>query len=268
MRLSESRRIAAWCWYGLLWGVTLMANAALLSLLPLCLGWAAWRSGRVKQAFAAVAVVLLCCVPWTIRNYEVFHAFVPLRSVLGLQLWVGNNPDAKAMWLGGQHPIHETAEREKYVRMGELAYMQEKKRNAIAYIVSHPGHELELIGGRFVMFWSGGAEHPLDDFVRDHSAWFRYVLIFNLCASLGALAGIILVFIRRNQYAFLLAAGPVVFPLAYYMTLSLPRYRHPIDPTLMLLLAFAMRVTYLRLRSAPGQPGRDRLRSRNPLPRR
>jgi hypothetical protein len=268
LRLPESRRITTWCWYGLLWGVTLMANAALLSLLPLCLGWAAWRSRNAKHALAATAVAVLCCAPWTIRNYEVFHAFVPLRSVLGLQLWVGNNPDAKVMWLGGQHPIHETAEREKYVEMGEIAYMREKKQNAIAYIVAHPVREIQLIGGRFVMFWSGGAEHPIDDFIRDHSAWFRYVLIFNLIASVCATAGIVLLFVRRNQYAFPLAVGPVVFPLAYYMTLSLPRYRHPIDPTLMLLSGAAIRATYLKLRSKPAQPETNRPQSRNPPPQR
>ncbi len=217
----------------------------------------------------ASAVVVLCCLPWTVRNYEVFHAFVPLRSVLGLQLWVGNNPDATVQWLGGQHPIHETAEREKYVAMGEIAYMREKKRNAIAYIFSHPGHEAELIGGRFAMFWSGGAEHPIDDFIRDHSLWFRYVLIFNLCASVGALAGIVLLFLRRNEYAFPLAVGPLVFPLAYYMTLSLPRYRHPIDPTLMLLLAFAIwrgvaRITSPKPQSVPARPETGRQQSRNP----
>jgi len=31
-----------------------------------------------------------------------------------------------------------------------------------------------------------------------------------------------------------------VFPFAYYLTLALPRYRHPIDPTLMLLTAVAI----------------------------
>jgi hypothetical protein len=268
LRLPESRRIAGWCWYGLLWAVTLMANAALLSLLPLCLAWAAWRSHETKRACAAAAVVVLCCVPWTIRNYEVFHAFVPLRSVLGLQLWVGNNPDAKPMWLGGQHPIHETAEREKYVEMGEIAYMRQKKQNAIAYIFSHPAREAELIGGRFVMFWSGGAEHPIDDFMHDRSAWFRYVLIFNVCASVGAFAGIVAMFLSRNKYALPVAIGPIVFPLAYYMTLALPRYRHPIDPTMMLLFAFALRATYLRLQSAPAQPETGRPRSRSPLPQR
>jgi len=175
-----------------------------------------------------------------VRNYEVFHTFVPLRSVLGLQLWVGNNPDAKVVWLGEQHPIHDTAEREKYVQMGEIAYMKEKKDNAMDYIFTHPANELRLISGRFTMFWSGGSPDPVGDFLRSPSAWFRFVLIFNLCAAAGAAAGIAMLFARRSVYAFPLAIGPLVFPCAYYMTLSLPRYRHPIDPTLMLLLAYGV----------------------------
>jgi hypothetical protein len=238
LQLPEARRQSTWIWYGVLWGMALMANASLLSLLPFCLVWAAWRSGRAKWALMAAGVVALCCVPWTIRNYAVFHTFVPLRSVLGLQLWVGNNPDAKVVWLGEQHPIHDTAERDRYVQMGEIAYMREKREKALAYMFSHPGHEAELIWGRLVMFWSGGTPHPFDDFIRSKSVWFRYVLIFNLVAAFGALAGITVLFLKRNAYAIPLAAGPLVFPFAYYLTLSLPRYRHPIDPTLMLLLAY------------------------------
>lgn len=241
LRLPDSRRARHWCFYGLLWGLALMANVTLLALLPFCLAWAAWRTGNAAKLTAiAAGTVLLCCVPWTARNYRVFHTFVPLRSILGLQLWVGNNPDAKVMWLGTQHPIHDTAEREKYVAMGEIAYMEEKRRDAIAYILSHPAREAELISGRFVMFWAGGAEHPLEDFLHSRSAWFRYVLLFNLVASGAALVGIVQLFRRRSIYAIPMAVGPLLFPLAYYMTLALPRYRHPIDPTLMLLLAFSI----------------------------
>ncbi len=276
--LPDSRRRSAWIWYGLLWGLTLMANATLLSLLPFCLGWAAWRSRKIGPALIAAGVVLLCCVPWTVRNYEVFHAFVPLRSILGLQLWVGNNPDAKVVWLGEQHPIHDTAEREKYVQMGEIAYMKEKKDGALAYIFLHPGHEAALMFGRFKMFWSGGTPNPIDDFLHSRSAWFRYVLIFNLCTALGAAAGIVLLFLRRNVYAFPLAIGPLVFPWAYYLTLSLPRYRHPIDPTLILLLGYLVwsftesagrRPTLqTKLRSSRERSERDLPQSRNRPPRR
>jgi hypothetical protein len=240
LRLADSRDRWDWVLYGLLWGVTLMANAALLSVLPFCLGWAAWRLRRWDAVWVVGLTVALCCVPWTVRNYRVFHTFVPLRSVLGLQLWVGNNPEAKVMWLGGQHPIHETAEREKYERMGEIAYMGEKRENALGYMFSHPGREAELISGRFTMFWAGGSEHPWDEFLVSKSSWFRYVLVFNLVAALGAAWGIAMLFLRRSPYAIPLAAGPVVFPLAYYLTLALPRYRHPIDPVLMLLLGYAV----------------------------
>ena len=128
-------------------------------------------------------MVILCCIPWTIRNYVVLHSLVPLRSTLGLQLWVGNNADAHVVWLGEHHPIHDNAERDHYVQMGEIAYMAEKRKNAVRYILTHPRHEAELIGGRFVMLWSGGTPHPIDDFIHNPSLWFRYVLLFNIAAG-------------------------------------------------------------------------------------
>ena len=245
LKLAGSARARDWSAYGFLWGVILMANAAVSSLLPLLLGWAAYRNWKTRLPFLrngciACVVVLLCCVPWTIRNYQVFHSFVPLRSTLGLQLWVGNNPQAHVIWLGEQHPINNTTERARYTRMGEIPYMAEKQRNAVHYMLTHPRHEAELIAGRFVMLWTGGTPHPIADFFTSRSTWFRYVLLFNLCAASAALCGIVLLFRSRNIYAFPLAAGPIVFPFAYYLTLALPRYRHPIDPTLMLLTAIAI----------------------------
>ncbi|MGA2716751.1 MAG: hypothetical protein ABSG41_26980 [Bryobacteraceae bacterium] len=248
-KLVDTTRARDWSAYGLLWGVTLMVNAAMLSLLPLLLGWAAYRNRAtglaslrktLRNTAFACGVVVLCCIPWTIRNYVVMHSLVPLRSTLGLQLWVGNNPDARVIWLGDHHPIHDSSERERYIQMGEIAYMSEKGNNAVRYILTHPRHEAELISGRFVMLWAGGATNPVGDFVQNHSAWFRYVLVFNLCAAFGALFGLVILFRRQNIYAFPLAAGPVVFPFAYYLTLAEPRYRHPIDPVLMLLMAITL----------------------------
>jgi hypothetical protein len=250
LRVREARGTGAWSAYGLLWGIVLMTNAALVSLMPFLFGWLLYARGvkagwgpaprwLAKPALAA-AIAALCCVPWTIRNYAIFHSFIPLRSVLGLQLWVGNNPRAKVIWLGEQHPINDTAERNRYIAMGEVAYMQEKRRQAVSYILGHPGREAGLIAGRFVSIWAGGTPSPIADFLRNPSLWFRYVLLFNLLAAFGALAGIIVLARARNSYAFPLAVYPLVFPWAYYLTLALPRYRHPIDPVLMLLTAVAL----------------------------
>lgn len=116
LALAESDRMRDWCAYGLLWGATLMVNATLAALLPLLLGWRAYRQQLQKRSWfgratATLAIVVLCSVPWTIRNHMVFHHFVPLRSVLGLQLWLGNNDRTQDIFRGDLHPIYNAGER-------------------------------------------------------------------------------------------------------------------------------------------------------------
>jgi 4-amino-4-deoxy-L-arabinose transferase-like glycosyltransferase len=257
LALDDSGRIRNWCAYGLLWGVALMTNATLGALLPFLLGWLTYRAYKTDprcllKAAASVVVVILCCVPWTIRNYAVFHTFVPLRSVLGLQLWLGNNDHTQDIFRGDLHPIYNSQERAHYVDVGEIAYMHEKKDEAVRYMLAHPSREAHLVFRRFISIWAGGTPYPLADFVESSSWWFRYVVAFNLLAALGALGGIIILFWRRSIYAFPVAVFPVVYPCAFYLTLSLPRYRLPVDPVVMLLCAlfvhqlFAKRTQQIR----------------------
>src|SRR5277367_1206932 len=242
---SDSQRLRGWCAYGLLWGIALMFNATLAALFPFLAGWLVYRARQEKRewfknAAAAVVIIILCCVPWTIRNYRVFHQFVPLRSVLGLQLWLGNNDQTQDIFRGDLHPIYNTPEREQYISLGELAYMQQKKQEAIAYMFSHPGREAHLILDRAISIWSGGTPYPLEDFIGTPSLRFRGILAFNLVAALGTLCGIIILFRERSPFAVPIAAFPLIYPWAYYLTLALPRYRLPIDPIVMLLLAICI----------------------------
>lgn len=238
--LPGSRRWLSWCGYGALWGLALMTNPALLSLLPFLLGWLIFREGRWARAAMALAVAALCCVPWTVRNYLVFHEFVPLRNALGLSLWIGNNEHAEDWPVGRMHPISSTAEREKYIALGETAYMQEKREEAFRFMRTHPATDVRFIRDRFVEFWSGGTPHPLADFLRFRSVEYRFILLFNLAVAAGAFAGVVWLFRMRSLYAVPLAAYVIVFPCAYYLTLAIPRYRHPIDPAVLLLTSMAL----------------------------
>jgi 4-amino-4-deoxy-L-arabinose transferase-like glycosyltransferase len=245
LALAESQRLHTWCAYGLLWGIALMFNATLAALFPFLAGWLVYRARHewresARNAAVAVAIIILCCVPWTVRNYRVFHQFVPLRSVLGLQLWLGNNDHTENVFRGDLHPIYNASEREKYIAIGEIAYMQQKKQEAISYMLSHPAREASLITYRAISIWSGGTPYPLEDFLGTPSVRFRYVLAFNLVAALGTLCGLIFLFRERSQFAVPVAAFPLIYPWAYYLTLALPRYRLPIDPIVMMLLALSM----------------------------
>jgi len=239
-------RMRHWIGYGLLWGFALMTNATFESLLPFLLGWIAYRHWKkgfepwARQAAVSVFVIILCCVPWTVRNYQVFHSLVPLRSVFGLQTWLGNNSETTPVWLGLQHPIFNSAERQKYIEMGEIAYMREKRNLAIDFVEHNPRRVLELSVLRFITVWSGGTAYPVRDFFNNHDLWFRYVLLFNIVAGIGTLTGILLLWRAHSNYTFPLAATILIYPVPYYLTLVEPRYRLPIDPLVMLLLAVSL----------------------------
>jgi hypothetical protein len=235
-----------WWVNGPLWGFTLMTTAALGAVLPFLL-W--WRRGRAALLTGLIAV--LCCVPWTVRNYLTFHSLVPLRSVMGLSLWLGNNQKADGTSTADLHPLSNSNERAHFIEVGEIAYNAEKQRLALAYMAGHPLRTLELTRRRFVAIWAGGTPRPIDDFIRNKSAWFRWVLGFNLTAAIGAAAGIVILFRRRNPLAFPVTVFPLVFPLAYYVTLAPPRYRHPIDPVLLLLTAVTIQTICENIRRRP-----------------
>jgi hypothetical protein len=245
----------AWA-YGLLWGFTLMANPTLLAVFPLLLFWLAWRDAQRSPIGAAkpigarliakpamvAAIALLCCVPWTIRNYYQMHAFVPLRSVFGLQLWLGNNDRGPAQWPGRFHPIDNSSERALYESQGEIVYMHEKMDEALVFIRSHPLQTAHSIAARIAATWTaetstGAMPHPIRDFLRAPGFWPGYVLLWNLGIPIAALAGLIALARRRNENAFPVAVYPLIFPVTYYFTLVQPRYRLPVDPVLMILAA-------------------------------
>jgi hypothetical protein len=252
MQVAKSARARDWCAYGLLWGFTLMTNPALGLLFPFLLGWAAYRLSKrealhgssrniawLKKPALAFSLAILCCVPWTVRNYAAFHRLVPLRSNFPLELYIGNNEN-----YDDKHPRYPglvTKDREtvRYFRMGETAFMDEEKRKAISFIVSHPRVELILFGDRFAAFWTGIA-NAVQNFTATDSLLARTLILCAVLSGVGALAGMIVLVRRRSEFTFPLAVYPIVFPCLYYITHTSLRYRHPIEPIVLLLSAIAL----------------------------
>ena len=247
---SESAHIRDWCGYGMLWGFTLMTNPTIGSLLPLLLGWAAYRARKrgalsltlkswLARPALALGLAILCCIPWTIRNYAVFHRLVPLRSNFPLELYIGNNENYDGQRPRWPPPITKERETVRYFHMGETSFMDEEMRKAMKFIVSHPRKEVILFGDRFVAFWAG-IPNPVDAFRTADSLLIRALILCAVLSGAGTLFGIVTLVRRRSAYAFPLAAFPIVFPFLYYVTHTSLRYRHPIDPVVLLLTVIAI----------------------------
>ena len=78
---------------GVLCGLAALTRETALPVAPLAALWLAWP-GRTAAARARGTAFLLAAVltvvPWTARNWVVFHAFVPVSTFGPLNLWQGN----------------------------------------------------------------------------------------------------------------------------------------------------------------------------------
>jgi Dolichyl-phosphate-mannose-protein mannosyltransferase len=266
LELAETEKWLDWGAYGVLWGLALMTNPALGLLLPFLLGWATLRGSgegglRWKRVGLAAGLAVLCCVPWTIRNYVAFHRFIPVRSNLPFELWLGNNDIFDEHARGGRKSITRTEEARRYAQLGETGYMAEKWELATSFMRTHPELELQLAGRKSVSFWMG-TEAPVKNFRETDSWLIRGILLSSFLTAVGALGGVVVLWRGKKKITqrsrerrisaessqdeagrklmarvavFPLAVFPVVFPCLYYLTHADLRYRHPIDPVVLLL---------------------------------
>ena len=248
--LPESRGVLPWAGYGGLWAAGVLINPSIFSLFPFLLGWLVWRKRKewphgIKQAAAALVIFLFALVPWTLRNDRVLGAPVIFRSNFGLELWLGNNEQVADTWTPELHPNENLAEGRKYQSMGEIAYMSEKKREAFEFMRKHPGGALDFTYHRFVYMWLG-VDNPIDSL---SDGYLVSKLMVNFPLSLLTLLGVLFACRARHPAATPFSFVVLIFPVVYYVTHPMLRYRFPIDPIMIVLAVYGLAYTISHIRN-------------------
>jgi hypothetical protein len=251
-RLVDDTRRQNFIFYGLFWGFCVLVNPALGAVFPFLLLWIYFRMNasqlrRLGDIALVIFLVVLVCLPWTIRNTVQFHRFIPIRSDFPFELWMGNNPiyDEHSRQL---NRITRYEEVHRYSQLGETAFLEEKGRAAKEFIRTHPALTLQLASRRAVAIWMG-TPAPWQDFQRADSNLPRFIFIWNALTILGAATGLACLFFARRWFLLPVAAFPIAFPLVYYATQVSLRLRHPCDPALALLMVLAITWPWLRTAS-------------------
>src|SRR5579863_865435 len=160
LTLEERDGLKPWLSFGLLWGIAALNSTSLLAFLPASGLWAWYhRAKRGKRSFAGVvlasAISIACITPWLVRNYETFGKFVFLRDNFGAELRLGNGNGADGTWMEYLHPTQDLYAMRQYQAMGELAYIEMRKRQALDYIQADYGRFAVLCIKRFIYYWAG-----------------------------------------------------------------------------------------------------------------
>ena len=241
--LKQSSRPREFAQYGFLWGIALLTNPALGVTLPLLLGWLLYqhrgnRALLLRLGAVGLAVTILVCLPWTIRNFVEFHRFIPIRSNFSYEFWSGNNE----IFDEHSREVNRITRFEQvhlYSELGENEFLHQKMQNALHFIRTHPSLYAQLFGRRIIATWLG-TDSPWREFQAADSNFVRFILAWNALSLIGILAGLARLFLQNRALFLPIAAFPIFFPFAFYIAHTTLRHRHPCDPVLALLIAIAI----------------------------
>lgn len=249
LEMEQWPGLRGWMLFGALWAIGALANPAMLSFLPFCGLWIWWRRYRCGLPSLAGVVLssfvfFLVLSPWLLRNYEVFGRFVFIRDDFGLQFRLGNNRLADGMLIATLQPNLNQPEFEKFARLGEIAYEADCRRLAFEWIRTHPEQFAIISMKRFFYYWNG-VPRPTDSI----APWdFRSSLF--LASSVLAIWGVGRALRQKRPGAWLFAGLVLTYPTVYYFVFPHARYRHPIEPELIILMVFLL--SEIRSRTASG----------------
>jgi 4-amino-4-deoxy-L-arabinose transferase-like glycosyltransferase len=223
---------------GLLWALAVLTRETVLYFLPFAAGYLAWRTpqagGRTRAA-AFLLTALLAIAPWTYRNWLMFHAFVPVSTAGGQNLFQGNTHLPRDETYRLREEVHGRVEQYRYaMRMGFAAIRDRQ-----------PWWIFEKLRSEMPRFWEAdslalihikrgayGSVAPAGA-----SAAAVVVLLPYLVVMAGLVAGLARVKFTRPVLLLLLF-------LAYYTALHIvthgfARYRLPVMPIVFLFAAQA-----------------------------
>jgi len=220
---------------GVLLGLDMLTRGNAVMMVALMVPWSIWQFRKTPRlvlrglAISFVAVAIL--VPWTIRNYEVFHSLIPFDTGGGDVLLgsynriIASDPAYYGYWV---FPTSELPEyRDQIIAPNnEVARDHIETRLAVQWIHSHPETLWYLVESRFRRSWTPVLQprSPLLYRVGMLASWGPILVLF----SLGFFPSLIY-FLRRDNRGWILHLGVLHFVLTAVIFWGASRFRFPVE---------------------------------------
>ncbi|MFH1858617.1 MAG: glycosyltransferase family 39 protein [Candidatus Omnitrophota bacterium] len=225
-RLSKEPSFQRTLGCGVLFGLAAQVRAVGFLIPGMACGWLLWEGRRTGKPLFRWAVLLLLffCVtitPWTVRNYLVHRAWIPIATDGSQVFWLGNHPSEKGFGFGNPEAANKISGRASEVEASRL-FVEENLR----FIRENPGEVARLSLFKFLWFW-----YPFDG--DTHRLGSRYNYCYGVVFSLALLG----VWYSRKRWKedlfFYLFA--LYFFAGAMVTYGQPRFRLPIEPLLIIM---------------------------------
>ncbi len=230
---------------GILLGLAILTRPNPVFMIPLTGLWALWQFRRDRRALlkglAIPVLAIATMVPWWVRNYQVFHTFIPLSTMGGSGLLQGNNrivatdPDyhGYSIW---DTQIPEYADALKSAG-DEVERDRRAKQFAIQWLKDNPDKWFSLAVAKLVRGWTPFLQPSSPRLYRLGTllSWGPVLVLF-LIAVVPTLVG----FLRSGHPGWLIHLAIASSLIINLMFWGETRYRHSIEPLCILLAAQAV----------------------------
>jgi 4-amino-4-deoxy-L-arabinose transferase-like glycosyltransferase len=266
-RIQRARGGQKWLWLlcGLLLGLLSLTRPNGVIVIGLFLAWAivmAWRkllprAATLRGALFSALLGLVIIAPWTVRNFVVAHAFIPVATGDGTVMLGAYNdsvlePDYKFGEFFGtwRNPLASAPQvSDRFPEINCPATCEVTRENtynqaAEQWIVAHPQQTLHLLALHFINMLRPDAleadlpmyrfpDAPLSGFV------LNMMRTMPIPVLLLAAFGLVVTFFRWRELLFFYFMIGMTFALGIYFY-GIPRFRAPIEPMLILLAVGAL----------------------------
>ncbi len=236
VRLFKRRTTAGIVCLSLSFGVAVLTRSTVAAFTPFILYWF-WTQRAWKHAILFLVILTAILIPWTVRNEEVYHAFIPTMANFGYNLYTGNQLSGSGE---GGAPAELSVIFDRLGLLGTNAYCLTYFK---AFVTQHPFVYAKLTSLRAVKYFS---------VIRPSGFWFYQSgikqTIFVACSALAsfilfglAFAGAFIAFFKeKHRPLYYLAWFSLVTCLPVIAILVETRYRFPIYLFLAVFAGFAL----------------------------
>lgn len=208
---------------GFVLGLCTLCKSEVLFLLPVWLMGLFVRDRSLKSLFLLFLAFALTTMPWALRNYHLHGHWLITSTKGGYNLLRDNNPT------GEDWPFQRVVS-DKWASMEEIERDNFFLQKALGLVKEFPHQFMLNIGNRVARYWEkvsptlGGLK----------MGWRSWLLTLSMIWPF-ALLGLVLS-LRNWQKGFLLYLTLLFLPWVYYVSVSHPRFRLPLE---LILLLFA-----------------------------
>lgn len=229
LKIQEEPHLRRCIILGLLLGIALLTKSVMIFfpffIVPLFIYLKKNYLDKLKRFIVLMSFFVLSISPWIIRNYNIYHRFVPGSAHSGLGLYSSYRP------AGGIFGMNAAADDPVVIEANKISSPVARSdfliKKTLEFIADNPSKVLLLEFKKILYFWA-----PFDWEIVG-GRWFNFVY----AAMLPFVAlGFIMAF---KQFGI---NHPILLPIIYFQIMTLifygsPRFRLPVEPYLFILAA-------------------------------